>query len=77
MAEQTLGHTPEARELLGRATNWLDDQGPDRPPDTDKLGLHLHNWLEAQILLRELEVRTRLPPASRPGRESEGPGVAR
>ncbi len=77
MAEQTLGHTPEARELLGRATHWLDDQGPDRPPDTDKLGLHLHNWLEAQILLRELEVRTRLPPASRPGRESEGPGVAR
>lgn len=56
LAQQHLGKSEEARRLLDRATEWLD-QYPDGMPDRAEaeLGLHLHNWLEAQILRREAE----------------------
>jgi len=48
-AHQSLGDQDRVREWLTRATDWLDHSTtmPER--------IHLHNWLEAQILRREVE----------------------
>jgi len=56
LAQQRLGKTEEARRWLGKTQNWLDQFGDGIPPHAEEeLGLHLHNWLEAQILRREAE----------------------
>jgi tetratricopeptide (TPR) repeat protein len=56
LAEQRLGKTDEARRSLEKAQTWLDLYRDGMPPNADaELGLHLHNWLEAQILRREAE----------------------
>ncbi len=56
MANQRLGKPDEARRWLGKAQKWLDQFGDGIPPQAEEeLGLHLHNWLEAQILRREAE----------------------
>jgi serine/threonine protein kinase len=56
LAEQRLGRPEEARNWLGKAANWLDQRkGRFLSGSEDTLGLHLHNWLEAQILRREAE----------------------
>jgi hypothetical protein len=47
----------EARRRLAKATNWLDRQDSWMPPETSTMGLHLHNWIEAQVLRREVEAR--------------------
>ena len=60
LAHQRLGKSEEARRWLDKATAWLDqyrDGMPDRADD--ELGLHLHNWLEAQVLRREAETLLR------------------
>ena len=51
LAQQRLGKTEEARGWLDKATAWLD-RYPDGMPARaeEQLGLHLHNWLEAQLL---------------------------
>lgn len=48
-AHWKLGHPDEARRWLSKAVDWLDrtDGIPER--------IHLHNWLEAQVLRREVE----------------------
>ena len=46
---------PSLKKWLGKATNWLDQQGGRMPLETDAIQLHRHNWLEAQILRREVE----------------------
>lgn len=48
-ASLDLGERDEAREWLAKAGDWLDQSTgiPER--------IHLHNWLEAQILRREVE----------------------
>ncbi|MBX3317147.1 MAG: protein kinase [Phycisphaeraceae bacterium] len=48
-AHLDLGQRDEAREWLAKAGDWLDQNTgmPER--------IHLHNWLEAQILRREVE----------------------
>jgi tetratricopeptide (TPR) repeat protein/tRNA A-37 threonylcarbamoyl transferase component Bud32 len=56
LAQQRLGKTEEARRWLGKAQNWLD-QYPDGMPSNAEaeLGLHPHNWLEANVLRKEAE----------------------
>jgi serine/threonine protein kinase/tetratricopeptide (TPR) repeat protein len=46
----------EAQAWLAKATKWLEQypKGVPVAPD-DATGLHLHNWLEAQVLRREAE----------------------
>jgi tetratricopeptide (TPR) repeat protein len=56
LAQQRLGKTEEARRWLGQAQAWLDQYRDGMPARAEQeLGLHLHNWLEAQVLRREAE----------------------
>ena len=56
LANHRLGKPEEARRWLGKAQKWLDQFGDGMPPRAEEeLGLHLHNWLEAQVLRREAE----------------------
>jgi hypothetical protein len=63
LTNQRLGKTEEARRLLDRAAEWLDQARPDYSQrdegvpgsDEEKAGLHLHHWLEACVLRREAE----------------------
>ncbi len=48
-AHLSLGEEDSAREWLGKASTWLD-QSESKPQE-----IHLHNWLEALTLRRELE----------------------
>ena len=64
LAQQRLGKTEEARRWLGKAQNWLDQYRDGIPPNADaEFGLHLHNWLEANVLRREAE--TLIQPAEK------------
>jgi serine/threonine-protein kinase len=66
LAHQRLGETREARRWLDRAARWLDQFASGLPTHAEKgLGLHLHNWLEAQILRREAEALLKIPAAQR------------
>jgi tetratricopeptide (TPR) repeat protein len=68
LAQQRLGKSEEARRWLGKATTWLDQYRDGMPNRADEeLGLHLHNWLEAQVLRREAEALL-LPVEKRPNR---------
>src|SRR5436190_1764782 len=53
LAYQKQGKAAEARRLLDRAANWLDQQGGRMPAETHLMGAHRHNWLEAHVLLQE------------------------
>jgi tetratricopeptide (TPR) repeat protein len=56
LAQQRLGKTEEARRWLEKAQAWLDQYREGIPPRAEQeLGLHLHNWLEANVLRREAE----------------------
>jgi tetratricopeptide (TPR) repeat protein len=56
LANQRLGKPEEARRWLNKARVWLDQYNGGVPVDAEtKLGLHLHNWLEANVLRREAE----------------------
>jgi serine/threonine-protein kinase len=56
MAHQRLGKTEEAHSWLEKADKWLDQYPDGMPPNAEsELGLHLHNWLEANVLRREAE----------------------
>jgi serine/threonine-protein kinase len=56
LANERLGKHPEARQWLNKATGWLDQFTNGMPASAEaEFGLHLHNWLEAQILRREAE----------------------
>jgi tetratricopeptide (TPR) repeat protein len=64
LANQRLGKAVEARRWLGKAQAWLDQFGDGMPARADeKLGLHLHNWLEAHVLRREAEALLDAKPA--------------
>ncbi len=61
LAQQRLGKTEEARRWLGKAAAWLDQYRDGMPARAEEeLGLHLHNWLEANVLRREAETMVRL-----------------
>jgi tetratricopeptide (TPR) repeat protein len=56
LAQHRLGKTEEARRWLTKTQNWLDQYRDGIPPSADaELGLHLHNWLEANVLRKETE----------------------
>jgi tetratricopeptide (TPR) repeat protein len=56
LAYQRLGKTEEAQRWLKKAQTWLDQYRNGLPPRAQQeLGLHLHNWLEANVLRREAE----------------------
>jgi hypothetical protein len=57
LAYQKLGEKDKARTWLAKAAEWLDSLGNQMPPPikANEMNLHLHNWLEAQILRREAE----------------------
>jgi hypothetical protein len=55
LANHRGGNDGEARLWLGKAAQWLDQQGDRMPRDTRDLGLHRHAWLEAHVLRREAE----------------------
>ncbi|MDB5319640.1 MAG: tetratricopeptide repeat protein kinase family protein [Phycisphaerales bacterium] len=56
LAQQRLGKTEEAQRWLAKTQTWLDQYRDGIPPSAEaELGLHLHNWLEANVLRREAE----------------------
>jgi tetratricopeptide (TPR) repeat protein len=60
LANQRLGQAEEARRWLGTATAWLDQFRDGMPASPEaQVGLHLHNWLEANVLRREAEALIR------------------
>ena len=62
LAHQTLGNLDTARRWRNKAIDWLNQQRI-KPADSADMGLHLHNWLEAHVLWREVEG---LIPAAKP-----------
>jgi hypothetical protein len=54
LACQKLGQDDEARRWRDQAGDWLARQGTELPADARARGLHLHNWLEAHVLRREV-----------------------
>ena len=66
LAKQRLGQTEEARRWLGQAGTWLAQHRDGLPAGAEeKLGLDLHNWLEAHVLRREAEALLGTGAASR------------
>jgi hypothetical protein len=56
LALHAQGKLDDARKELAAAVAKLDGWGLQKPRETtDRLGLHLHDWLEAQIVRREAE----------------------
>jgi tetratricopeptide (TPR) repeat protein len=56
LAQQRLGKAEAARRWLAKAQAWLDQYRDGMPSRAEeKLGLHLHNWLEAHVLRREAQ----------------------
>jgi serine/threonine-protein kinase len=56
LANQKLERTEDARQWLDRARRWLGEYADGMPANAERdLGLDLHRWLEAQVLLREVE----------------------
>lgn len=49
------GKNDEALRQLDKAAGWLDQQGGRMPLETSAMGMHRHNWLEANVLLQEAE----------------------
>lgn len=63
LANDHLGNDEEARRWQQQAQAWLDQFSGTTPQfGNTELGLHLHNWLEALVLLRELETLGRSSP---------------
>jgi eukaryotic-like serine/threonine-protein kinase len=60
LANQKFDKPAEARRWLDKARAWLDQFKDGMPAGAERLlGLHLHNWLEAHILRREVEALLR------------------
>jgi ferric-dicitrate binding protein FerR (iron transport regulator) len=54
LVENRRGKTDAARDWLEKATNWLAEYQSHPVIGDDAKGTHLHNWLEAQVLHREV-----------------------
>ena len=69
LANQRLGKTDDARRWLTMAQTGLDQFHDGLPPRAEQdLGLHLHNWLEANVLRREAEAVISPPTSTAPAR---------
>jgi hypothetical protein len=55
MVEHRRGQPAKAQTWLNKATKWLEEHPQGPAAEDDDQGLHLHNWLEAQVLRREAE----------------------
>jgi eukaryotic-like serine/threonine-protein kinase len=56
LTSQRLGKAEEARRWLEKAQAWLDQYRDEMPARAEQeLGLHFHNWLEANVLRREAD----------------------
>lgn len=53
IANNKAGHAAESRRWFAKADTWLQRLGGERPPDDGPSTIHVHDWLEAQILHRE------------------------
>jgi tetratricopeptide (TPR) repeat protein len=76
LAHQRLGQSEEARRWLGKSQAWLEQFADGMPTRAEQeLGLHLHNWLEAQVLRREAEalIGPTAPRSGTDNREGGGP----
>jgi tetratricopeptide (TPR) repeat protein len=63
LAYHKLDKVDEARRWLAKATRWLDQQEGRMPLQSSEMGSHMHNWLEAQALRREVDALLGLRPA--------------
>ncbi len=70
LANDRAGSPTESRRWFTKAQNWFERLGDERPPSDGPSSIHLHNWLEAQILRREAA-------AAIAGRGFERPGGGR
>ena len=59
LAHHKLGSPNEARRQLDKAAEWLDQQGSRMPLESNVMGTHCHNWLEAYVLRHEAEALLR------------------
>ncbi|CAN5774192.1 hypothetical protein BH11PLA1_BH11PLA1_04930 [soil metagenome] len=55
LANKHAGNVHESRRWLAKAHAWLDPLHGEMPPNSGDLELHLHNWFEAQILLKQAD----------------------
>jgi hypothetical protein len=56
LCHHKLGQAEEAKRYLDRADNWLSQQGGRMPITPVAQEPTRHNWLEAHVLRRELDV---------------------
>jgi serine/threonine-protein kinase len=61
LSHDHLGDTATATSYFEKARSWLDSLNGQRPANSSELGLHLHNWLEARILISEMESLMKAP----------------
>lgn len=55
IANHELGKAEEAARWRAAAAVWLDTFGSAMPKNASALEIHLHDWLEAQVLRREVD----------------------
>ena len=54
LVEHRRGRSAETQAWLEKATKWFEQYPKGIPlAEDDAKGLHLHNWVEAQVLRRE------------------------
>lgn len=56
IAHHHLGHAEDAARWRGTVAAWLDTLPVGMPDSAAAQGLHLHDWLEAQILRHEVDL---------------------
>ena len=57
LAYHAQGNPDEAKRWFKKADTWLGLVGNEYPASANLMGLHRHNWLEAQILRNEARAR--------------------
>ncbi len=61
LVEDRRGKPAEAAAWLEKGTKWFEQHPSFSGVEDDATGMHLHNWLEAQVLHREAARTLRLP----------------
>lgn len=56
IANHHLGRADDAERWRATASAWLDRFTESMPENARALGLHLHDWLEARVLRREIDL---------------------
>lgn len=58
LVQAASGDAPKATGTAAEVRAWLSGRGGRKPPDSE---MHLHDWLEANLLLRELDAAAPAP----------------